>query len=1413
VSHLWPHLPQEISQRLFLHPNQPLTFAQPILLLCNQPGENFSSGKTVIAASVAQASVDEEDYDSVIWIQDPDFTMDNVEVFYQHLIKKLKKLHNLTYQFPDIHQIRARSSHHYENVLLDLLAFDKQSKHLLVIDNLVDFSVLPAIKVLGIPTLITSRVRPNDFDGVVIEVSRFDENGVDVMTARPQRFSPPEGSLSSAYLLGANQREMSFHSPGKNTSNLESMYEPTLPLLLHAHLYCCVSPQAARMYSSLRCLPVNIFVPSRLISFIWKPWLSDGEEQTVLEELVNYSLLHSCATLQSVMLSPDSKSVLEVFCLPYHMSHKNQIHTELPTLVEVSARLFSALSTVDSFLSLGLDQHTNCLIPLFDFLGWGTQDLIQLYDPLLLSLLEETFEILVAERFLKSLFEAFDGTQLRSQLSEVGSLDSRDRMLIWIAEWTHRFVDRIYTPSTDIQGLNHLQGSCSMLNFHATICELCHNGDEAIAMRKGVVEYQRSFSGDVKLPLGVALLSLGRSIFIAHSSGSGKVYGRGDNEVGGVMESVARMAVKCLAQSDPSTSLGDCSLVFLVDVLELVGANQEELVSLLETVLKLRNKFHESLLHPRISAIYCRLSQIQFRERLWNEALQSLSKSIRINRTLFGESHYFASDLIDMLADFHATLAQLKVHVVQEPLSSSRNRFGHSLSSFPSLSHSKNVLGKKSRDSEERSSSSKKTVGTLDDVAILIALAERITKKGDYCKSRKYLVKALQFISEIMSHSESSQITDPTLPLVFKWSAYHKLGELNELEGEPIRAMKFYHRSFKGFLELSVLDSEKELQHLEEAMVVVFRLSTLVELVKGFHEAFPLYFELLMILSDLYPPNTNTRLSKSPDLHVAITEHLQAVILQHQADISHYLKLVTSTTYQNPNNLFDLSLLRLDSSGKEFVDRFLKLSDEIHQVILPPGSPHTSNSLEERNLERLQQTVAQVEVVDVSLFEQKEEEKVSGDDDVLMKTVAPSAPLREFIPPPPKPLARPKKDQNQRNSFVSMVFSLDKPRQETPPAESPSEKHWEISPDSPIPSSSVASSPSSPPLRRPKNRRRGPRAIHLFFDDFSEVSAIPTSDIPDEKGQHLCVTLPAVEERKQFTCGTSESEPETAPPDSNRIHDINLDSHQELEPFDQHQQTPRDSPVPGNSEGQEMESPAAASLVCLEVSNGARTSDDLARNSPQATEADVELPRQPRLSRQVSIKEIQEECTKFINFFVFGSLRRHQENHSLLSMPNRDESFSYLGTTTTVHSFYLYINCTTGLPIVTEEPIETCKSTVTTIVGEVYSVTPSIVERTGALFPDSTLVNVDLKSFGGNLEENVAVMYLAIEPSIIDWMNVPRGNYSQFLSTRGGLQAFLTETAKKHRRKSIHTADLEKLTKTFNERKNPKERRKFKIWD
>jgi tetratricopeptide (TPR) repeat protein/gamma-glutamylcyclotransferase (GGCT)/AIG2-like uncharacterized protein YtfP len=1324
-----------------------------MILLCNPLGENYSTGKTVIASSLVARCLKDGAYNHIIWIQDPAISSSNVELFYQYLIKRLKNLHSLTFHFPDSHQIRAQSSHHYENLLLDLLAMNKDIRCLLVVDNLTDFSILSAIRTLGISTLLTSRLRPTPlFDGTVVEVSRFDEAGLDILTPKPQRFSPPEGSLFSAYLLGANRREPNPHSPVKTLSTVEPLYEPTLPLLLHTHLHCCLSPLAARLFSTLRYLPANIFAPAQLVFFVWSSWLRDGlKPEAVLKELADLSLLQTTPSGGSLSITTDSRAVLEAFCLPDHLSQKNDRHAELPPLAEVTQRLSTALCTISGYLSVGLEDHPSCVIPLFDYLGWSSSDLIRWYSPLMETLLSGVpTGLSQADRFLRSLFEAFDDIHLQHHLSEIGSLGSRERVLFCIVGWSRSLVERIDLLSSGLVGADLRCDRRAVLMFHATVCELCHLGDEAVATRKRVFEYQRSLSPKLTLSLGVSLLSLGRAIFAAHSSGTGGLYGRGEETVDAVLESVARMAVKSLAQIDTNSSLGDCSLVFLVDVLELIGVGQGEAMGILETVLKLRNKLHETLLHPRISAIYCRLSQIQFREQLWDDALQSLHKAIRINRTIFGDAHHFVSDLKERLSDYHAALGQQ--NAVQELFDSSN----YSRSPL-NLRHLKSLSPRKSSPSRKRVAEGGEGSASLDDIALLIALADKIAKKGDLHKARKYLVKALRLISEMMSVSEEPfEPTDPTLPLVFKWSTYHKLGDLNEREGEPIRAIKFYQRAYKGFLELGVLDAERRLQHLAEAVTVGFNLASLTESVKGFSDAFPLYLELLMVLADLYL--SQTRLGRSPESHLHIIEHLRSALLRHQQELSNLLNQIPKTLYQSPHNLFELSSLttHLNKSGQELLKRFLSLSEEICQLILPPplSPPHHPSASSPMLQEALISETNEMNTPTLELPGR------FSDEDSLEDIPPPALPPRVSVPLPPKPPIRSAKRIEASPSAESFEpISTPLPLREASPVLSPVR--------SPLPVS---------------HRRRGRRAIHFLPNDVETVELL----LPIDQG--------VTQEDDSNHASASVIQDSTPTPLSLgvKVPDDII--------------TERESPLPSPDplRGSPLHLDAAPQSVEEQLS------DPFESPSPKVEAA----PRQPRLSRQVSIKEIQEECTKFVNFFVFGSLRRHQENHPLLSMPNRDESFSYVGTTATVSKLFLYINGATGLPIVTEEAISGVKSTTTTIVGEVYSVTPSIVERAGALFPDSALVNIDLESFSKNNHEgNAAVMYLAMEPSDSEWINIPRGNYSQFLAARGGIRAFLTQSSKINQRKSINTTDLAKLTEAFNERKEPKERRKFKIWD
>jgi len=151
----------------------------------------------------------------------------------------------------------------------------------------------------------------------------------------------------------------------------------------------------------------------------------------------------------------------------------------------------------------------------------------------------------------------------------------------------------------------------------------------------------------------------------------------------------------------------------------------------------------------------------------------------------------------------------------------------------------------------------RKVQGTLDDAALLVALADRITKKGDCAKAKKYIMKALKIISEHPSSSETAldcsagSLPPSDMKNVIKWSAYSKLGDLHEYAGDTTLAIKFYQKALKGFLSMDMSASSRQSNHRVEAIVVAYTLATVVHNSFGFSESVGLYVQAAHILFDV----------------------------------------------------------------------------------------------------------------------------------------------------------------------------------------------------------------------------------------------------------------------------------------------------------------------------------------------------------------------------------------------------------------------------------------------------------------------------------------------------------------------------------------------------------------------------------
>ncbi|CAE7702021.1 unnamed protein product, partial [Symbiodinium microadriaticum] len=161
---------------------------------------------------------------------------------------------------------------------------------------------------------------------------------------------------------------------------------------------------------------------------------------------------------------------------------------------------------------------------------------------------------------------------------------------------------------------------------------------------------------------------------------------------------------------------------------------------------------------------------------------------------------------------------------------------------------------------------------------------------------------------------------------------------------------------------------------------------------------------------------------------------------------------------------------------------------------------------------------------------------------------------------------------------------------------------------------------------------------------------------------------------------------------------------------------------------------------------------------------------------------------KVISLFVYGSLRRHQHNHRLL----HDRNLSYIGTTVTSSKYFMYVHKLTGGAVITKEPLkEVFRPAKSVVVGEVYSVHRSSVRDFKHVLPTKcALVPIGVMDIDGSqqLEESSQgeVLAFVMEPSDdieaergSDMVNVPRGNYSQFMSARGGIDAFLKASTRR----------------------------------
>jgi gamma-glutamylcyclotransferase (GGCT)/AIG2-like uncharacterized protein YtfP len=235
----------------------------------------------------------------------------------------------------------------------------------------------------------------------------------------------------------------------------------------------------------------------------------------------------------------------------------------------------------------------------------------------------------------------------------------------------------------------------------------------------------------------------------------------------------------------------------------------------------------------------------------------------------------------------------------------------------------------------------------------------------------------------------------------------------------------------------------------------------------------------------------------------------------------------------------------------------------------------------------------------------------------------------------------------------------------------------------------------------------------------------------------------------------------------------------------------------GGGEACDGGEPRESEAVQTDLQDVGLTAADEDINADPSSQVACGVDPEEAYSEEETEDEDEDEKT-VVPFFVYGSLRRHQHNHKLL----HDRSLSYIGTTVTSHKFFMYVDKSTANAVISATPLkEVFRPAKNVVVGEVYHLTLASVKEFAHLCPECVLEPIDVMPIDGATEQTAQSADLAVAgdglvvayvlkqgtseesdeavagvpvPGVgSNMVNVPRGNYTQFLSARGGMEAFL----------------------------------------
>jgi tetratricopeptide (TPR) repeat protein len=318
---------------------------QKLVILCNDPHEQNATGKSSIASSViATDRIQEFFSDGILWLSMSNFEVLNAKTMVSFLEFLFWELHRTI--CPNLDPIPFHTSlvdaepflrQHWESQIYAILSIlGSKPKILVVLDNMPEKSVLQPLDSLGVTIMVTIRSSPvtmNDYNvhvgsildqtnnrsifDVVEALDRPESTGVDDRTDRQSAFiCSLSNLLQSAYKLGFDD-----HCRLENNNNSNFNDDPQIPGSLVAKLLCnfsLLSKELKEKVLLLSSLPSNVFLPATLIYSIWS--ISSVQEQSSsmlskeedLTHLFRLSMIQMTSRRDFVLIPSEVKRFIDV---------------------------------------------------------------------------------------------------------------------------------------------------------------------------------------------------------------------------------------------------------------------------------------------------------------------------------------------------------------------------------------------------------------------------------------------------------------------------------------------------------------------------------------------------------------------------------------------------------------------------------------------------------------------------------------------------------------------------------------------------------------------------------------------------------------------------------------------------------------------------------------------------------------------------------------------------------------------------------------------------------------------------------------------------------------------------------------------------------------------------------------------